>query len=145
VAVAGLRSWRWPTTWARAIETAGGSVGPITLADGAAVAGTLFGVLAGVSWLARRDWFQPDGTPWQRIARVPIGAGGAGVILLFGWLAGDTLAGVFATFVIFVTCAVAGAWLTAGAPEAFIRLGLATRNRGPSTSHFQGALSAGHF
>jgi membrane-associated phospholipid phosphatase len=145
VAVAGLRSWRWPATWARAIETAGGSVGQITLVDGAAVAGTLFCVLAGVSWLARRGWFDPGGTPWRRIARVPIGAGGAGVILLCGWLAGDTSAGVFAIFVTFAGCAAAGAWLTAGAPEVFVLLGLATRDRAPSARHSQGTLSAGHF
>jgi membrane-associated phospholipid phosphatase len=139
VAVAGLRSWRWPATWARAIETAGGSVGQITLIDGAAVAGTLFGVLAGVSLLARRGWFEAGGTPWRRIARVPIGAFGTGVILLFGWLAGEMSAGVFAA------CALAGAWLIAGAPEVFILLGLATRNRRASTRHSREALSAGHF
>ena len=139
VAVAELRSWRWPVTWARAIESAGGSVGPITLVDGAAVTGTLCGVIAGASLLARRGWFEPGGTPWRRIARVPIGAGGVGVILLAGWLAGDTSAGIFAT------CAVAGGWLTAGAPEAFVRLGLATRDPKRSTRHSQDALPAGRF
>ena len=138
-AVSGLRSWRWPPAWARAIETAGGSVGPITLVDGAAVAGTVFGVLAGLSWLARRGWFEPGGTPWRRLGRVPIGAGGAGVILVGGWFAGDTSAGVF------VTCAVVGAWLTAGAPEAFVWLGLAVRGRAMPTEQSARALSARRF
>jgi membrane-associated phospholipid phosphatase len=138
-AVSGLRSWRWPTAWARAIEAAGGNIAPITLVDGVSVAGTLFGVLAGLSWLARRGWFEPGGTPWSRIARVPIGAGGAGVILLCGWPAAGTSAGAFAT------CAAAGAWLTAGAPEVFVRLGLAARSEKVPTGYSRGALSARHF
>jgi membrane-associated phospholipid phosphatase len=138
-AVAGLRSWRWPAAWARAIEAAGGSVGPITLVDGAGVAGALFGLLAGLSWLARRGWFEPGGPPWSRLARVPIGAGGAGVILLGGLLAGGTPAGAFAA------CAVAGAWLTAGAPEVFVRLGLAVRSPAAAIGHSRGALPAGRF
>jgi membrane-associated phospholipid phosphatase len=139
VAVHDLRSWRWPVAWARAIEAAGGAIGSITLVDGAAIAGALFGILAGLSWLARRGWFEPGGAPWRRIARVPIGAAGAGVILLGGWLAGGGPAGAF------VTCAAAGAWLTAGAPAVFVRLGLAVRTRSLPTGHRRGALPAQRF
>ncbi|HEU5159822.1 MAG TPA: phosphatase PAP2 family protein [Streptosporangiaceae bacterium] len=132
-AVSQLRSWRWPTSWAQAIEAAGGSVGPITLTDGAGVAGLLFGVLAGLSLLARRGWFEPHGTPWRRLARVPVGAGGAGMIALGGWLIVGSTAGASGTpaaIAVFACAAGAGAWLAGGAPEAFVGLGLATRRRG---------------
>jgi membrane-associated phospholipid phosphatase len=122
LAVRALRGWRMPGAWAWAIEAAGGAVAPVTLAGGAAVTGTLFGVLAGVSWLAHRGWFEAGGPPWRRAARVPVGGAGAGVILLCGWIAGGGPVGGFAT------CAAAGAWMAGGAPEAFVRLGLATRS-----------------
>jgi membrane-associated phospholipid phosphatase len=135
LAVWDLRGRQLPGSWARAIEAAGVGSSLMTLTDGATVTGMLFGVLAGVSWLAHRGWFEPGGPPWRRIARLPVGATGVAVILLCGGLAGDAPA------VVFVTQAAAGAWLTGGAPEAFVRLGLAARPRGdiPHT----GELAAG--
>jgi hypothetical protein len=122
VAVAELRHWRPPAAWAHAIAAAGGVVGPVTLTDGATIAGILFGVLAGVSLLAYRGWFAPGGTFWRRAARVPVGMAGAGAILGAGWLAGETAVAVF------LVHGVLGMWMTAGAPEAFVRLGLARRS-----------------
>jgi hypothetical protein len=47
---------------------------------------------------------------------------GAGAILGAGWLAGETAVAVF------LVHGVLGMWMTAGAPEAFVRLGLARRS-----------------
>jgi hypothetical protein len=121
VAVVDLADWRMPVAWARAIESAGGDAGPVTPIDGVVVTGTLFGVLAGASWLAHRGWFDASGTLWRRLVRLPAGMSGAGVIWFLGSLAGD------AVIAVFVTHALLTLWVTAGAPEVFVRLGLAER------------------
>jgi hypothetical protein len=123
LAVADLEGWRMPAAWARAIETAGGTTGPVMIKDGATVSGILCGTLAGLSWLARRGWFDAGGALWRRAVRVLVGMAGVGVIWPAGFLAGD------ATPTIFVTHILLGVWLTAGAPEVFVRLGLAGRTR----------------
>ncbi|HEX6468018.1 MAG TPA: phosphatase PAP2 family protein [Streptosporangiaceae bacterium] len=121
LAVWNLGDRRLPDAWARAIAAAGGVPEPVRLGDGAAIAGLLFGVLAGLSWLAAHGWFEAGGTLWRRAARVPVGAAGAGLLLLAGWPAGGHVA------VAFVTHALVGAWMAGGAPETFVRLGLAAR------------------
>ncbi|NKZ06182.1 phosphatase PAP2 family protein [Actinomadura latina] len=113
-----LENWQWPQAWADAIKSAGGEIEPITLTDSARASGGLFGALAGLSVLAERGWFDPGGRPWRRIARVPVGLAGAAVIYVFD---GTGLIQAFA-----VQAALA-LWVTAGAPESFVRLRLATR------------------
>jgi hypothetical protein len=121
VAVMDLADWRMPIAWARAIKAAGGDAGPVTPADGVVVTGTLFGVLTGASWLAHRGWFDATGTFWRRLARLPAGMAGVGVIWFLGSLADD------AVIAVFVTYALLALWVTAGAPEVFVRLRLAER------------------
>lgn len=121
VAVSDLHGWHMPAAWAHAVEAVGGTVRPVTLTEGATTAGLLFGVLAGVSLLAHRGWFAAAGTFWRRAARVPVGMAGAGVILGAGWAAGQ------AAVTVFVVHGALGVWMAAGAPEAFVRLGLADR------------------
>jgi hypothetical protein len=137
LAVSDLADWRMPEAWALAIEAAGGTFGPVTMKDGATVSGILCGTLAGLSWLARRGWFDAGGALWRRAVRVPVGMAGVGVIWPAGFLAGD------ATPTIFVTHILLGAWMTAGAPELFVRLGLASRAR-PEVSRVDEAAGKGH-
>jgi hypothetical protein len=116
-----LHGWRMPSPWAAAIVKAGGTVQPVTMRSGAMGAGTLFGGVAGVSWLAHRGWFEAGGALWPRLARLPVGLAGAGVILLAEKPAGHSVAALF------VGSAVLGLWTAAGAPETFVRMGLADR------------------
>ncbi|GAA2407143.1 hypothetical protein GCM10010191_14270 [Actinomadura vinacea] len=120
-AVEALDGWRWPATWAREIVQAGGRVEPITLSEGAAAAGGLFGLLAGLSYAASRIGYDPAGEVWRRLARIPVGAAGALAIYTLGLFLGTRPAQAFAVQ------ALLGLWATAGAPEAFVRLGLARR------------------
>ncbi|NDU73531.1 phosphatase PAP2 family protein [Actinomadura sp. DSM 109109] len=113
-----LRDWQWPQAWAQAMRAAGGVAEPITLTDSAQATGSLCGLLMGLSVAAWRGWFEPGGKPWQRLARLPVGLAGAAVIALF---AGTHVVQAF------VVQAVLVLWVTAGAPETFVRLRLAVR------------------
>jgi membrane-associated phospholipid phosphatase len=121
LAVEDLDGWRMPDAWVRAIEAAGGAGGPVSTEESTIVSGILCGVLAGLSLLARRGWFDAGGPLWRRALRVPVGMAGVGVIWPAGYFAGD------ATVTIFVTHTLLGVWMTAGASEVFVRLGLADR------------------
>jgi membrane-associated phospholipid phosphatase len=121
LAVGELHGWRMPDAWKLAVEAAGGTVQPLSLWEGAAAAGLLFGGLSGISWLAHRGWFDPGGALWRRVARLPVGLAGAAVIWSAGHFAGRAVP------VIFVTDALLGLWMTVGAPETFLRMGLAVR------------------
>ncbi|MGI8333970.1 phosphatase PAP2 family protein [Actinomadura scrupuli] len=121
LAVGELRGWRIPDAWTRAIGATGGAVKLLSLREGAAAAGVLFGGLSGVSWLAHRGWFDAGGALRLRLARLPVGLAGAAVLWWAGLLAGRAVP------VIFVANAVLGLWVAAGAPELFVRTGLAGR------------------
>ena len=120
-AVEALEDWRWPTAWARAIAEAGGQVEPITMSGGAAAAGGLFGLLAGLSYAGARIGYDAGGELWRRLARVPVGAAGVLAVYTLGLFTGTRPVQAF------VVQALLAAWAVAGAPEAFVRLGLARR------------------
>ncbi|MFB4307812.1 phosphatase PAP2 family protein [Actinomadura sp. GTD37] len=117
-----LEDWQWPQAWADAVTAAGGRLEPVSLTDSARASGGLFGALAGLSVLASRGWFDPGGSPWRRLARLPLGfAGAAAIAALDRLFAGANPVEAFAAQ------AVLALWVTAGAPESFVRLRLAGR------------------
>jgi hypothetical protein len=120
-ALRSLDGWRWPEVWSEAIIAAGGGVKPLSLTDASAGAGGLFGILAGLSVLGWRGWLDAGGAVWRRLARIPVGGLGAFVIYGVGLFLGDQPVQSF------LVQAVLGLWATCGAPEAFVRLGLAGR------------------
>ncbi|MFG2086200.1 phosphatase PAP2 family protein [Spirillospora sp. NPDC048824] len=113
-----LQDWQWPSAWVRAIRAAGGDIDPVDLVEAARATGGFCGVLAGISLLAARGWFDPGGKLWQRLARLPVGLLGTAVVSAFAG------ANVVQSFIV---QAVLGLWVTAGAPEVFVRLRLAGR------------------
>jgi hypothetical protein len=121
-----LHAWHMPATWARAVELGGGSVRPVTLGKAAAAAGTLFGVLAGLSWLAWWGWFDATGSLVRRLVRIPVGLSGAAAIWVVGLFAGNRVVVVFVVYTLLTL------WAMAGAPVLFVRLGLARREHGPA-------------
>ncbi|NEA23535.1 phosphatase PAP2 family protein [Actinomadura bangladeshensis] len=117
-----LEDWQWPQAWADAVRAAGGHTPPVTLTDSAQASGALCGALAGLSLLAARGWFDPGGHAWQRLARLPVGLAGTAAIAALDLLPdGTNLAQAFAVQTLLAL------WVTAGAPEAFVRLRLAAR------------------
>ncbi|WP_165975690.1 phosphatase PAP2 family protein [Actinomadura rubrisoli] len=132
-AVHSLSGWQWPDAWARAITAAGGRTRAITLNEVSAATGGLFGVLAGTSVLAARGWFDAQGEPWQRLARLPVGVLGALALYALGSYLGTH------PIQVFIAQALIGLWVTAGAPEAFMWLRLAGRPTRPITRAGDGA------
>ncbi|WP_067463036.1 phosphatase PAP2 family protein [Actinomadura macra] len=126
-AVHSLQGWQWPDAWARAIQRSGGSTRPITLNEVAAACGGLCGILAGVSLLSARGWFDPGGAPWRRLARLPVGVLGAVILYGLAHYGGSHPVQAFAVQTL------AALWATVGAPEVFVRLGLARRPTRPIT------------
>ncbi|MEU6750647.1 phosphatase PAP2 family protein [Spirillospora sp. NPDC046719] len=127
LAVRSLHGWHWPAAWARAIVADGGHTRPITVNEAAAASGGLFGILAGMSIAAARGWFDAGGPLGRRLARLVVGAAGAGVISSLDLLPWARAAEAF------TVQALLALWATAGAPEAFVRLGLARRATPPLT------------
>ncbi|MBG6088335.1 phosphatase PAP2 family protein [Actinomadura viridis] len=124
-ALESMDGWRWPAAWVRAITAAGGSVDPVTLGEGAAAAGALSGLLAGLSVAARHVRYDPGGTVPRRLLRLPIGAAGALALYTLGLFLGTEPVPAFAAQVLL------GLWVAAGAPETFVRLRLADRTPRP--------------
>ncbi|SEF48918.1 PAP2 superfamily protein [Thermomonospora echinospora] len=124
-AVAPLRNWRMPPVWQEAIIRAGGHVDVhpdrLGMERAALAAGLLCGLLVGLSWLAHRGWFAAGGPPLARVSRVLVGVAGLAVINTVLLLPAPHVA------VLFLAQALTGLWITVGAPEAFVRLGLARR------------------
>ncbi|MEO5874169.1 MAG: phosphatase PAP2 family protein [Streptosporangiaceae bacterium] len=121
LAVDSQQGWRMPEAWVEAIRASGGRVPRPSLNNGAAGTGMLAGILAGLSVITSRGGFDAGG-PWgRRLARVPVGLGGFVFLYGAGVLFGSHPVPVFVVFLL------AGSWATAGAPEVFTGMGLATR------------------
>jgi membrane-associated phospholipid phosphatase len=119
-----------PELWQQNATAAGtSSLGPFSPEDVISTAGALFGLASGAAWLYGRGWFSTGGSAWKRLLRYPIGV--IGVILFWYVLGqllprGDTL---LAYSLRYLRYGLVGFWVAAGAPELFIRLRLAERER----------------
>jgi hypothetical protein len=99
----------------------------VSLQAGATSAGTIFGLFAGLVWLARQGGFQTKGLWWKLGLRYLLGVAGVLVIrygLKFIFPEGET---VLALFLRYLRYTLIGFWVTGGAPWTFIRLKLAEK------------------
>jgi membrane-associated phospholipid phosphatase len=116
-----ITSWQPPQDWAAYATNA------ISLQDMATSAGTLFGLLIGLVWLARQGGFNTKGRWWMLVLRYLLGV--AGVLLIryglkFIFPEGET---ALAYFLRYLRYTLIGFWVSAGAPWMFIRLKLAEK------------------
>ncbi|MBE1535225.1 phosphatase PAP2 family protein [Actinomadura algeriensis] len=119
-----IEDFRYPAEWRRAILRAGGDIEPLSLTQGAMITGALFGILAGLSIMARRGLPGPAGTVPRGLARLGAGIAGALPLLALNLpFGGPHPAQAFAVQ------ALVALWVVAGAPWTFGRLGLAARSR----------------
>jgi hypothetical protein len=123
LAVDSHNGWQIPEAWSEAIRASGGRVPEPSLDHGAAGTGMLAGLLVGLSVITSRGGFDVAGSWGRRLARIPVGLGGFGLLYVV-WLAFDAH-----PVLVFVLFLLAGAWASAGAPAAFVRMGLASRGR----------------
>ncbi|GAA4927923.1 hypothetical protein GCM10023224_03790 [Streptomonospora halophila] len=121
--------WSPPEEWT-------GSVPPgldhASLEYMAGVAGGLFGGVLGLSALAVRGWYSTAGSAVSRAARYVIGISGTVLILVAVDVAVPGAAGTAGLLREYLVFAVLGAWSALGAPELFLRMGLAERPAGAS-------------
>ncbi len=116
-----VTNWQPPQSWAVYASQAFSLEGVISSA------GIIFGLLAGLAWLAHRGGFQTKGVWWKLVLRFLLGIAGALIIrygLKFIFPEGET---VLAYFLRYLRYALIGFWVAAGAPWAFIRLKLSEK------------------
>jgi hypothetical protein len=117
-----LAGWQTPAEWA---AFAGRTV---SMERALVSSGMLFGLLAGTAWCHRQGGFTARGTWWQLLLRYLLGMAGL-LALRFGLRPilpeGETIPAFSLRFLSF---ALMGAWVTAGAPYLFRRLKLTEKS-----------------
>jgi membrane-associated phospholipid phosphatase len=123
-----LEGWTLPEVWALTASAAApdaAPINPLTLAAVFSGAGGFFGLAAGAILLSWGGGYSAMGPTFHRLLRMPIGLAGAGAVYYgLGLIMPDPghfLAPVFQ----YMLYASAGLWISAGAPFAFMKLGLA--------------------
>jgi hypothetical protein len=119
--------WLKVTHWQAPQEWAAFATQTISLQGASTSAGTLFGILAGLAWLASQGWFQTKGPWWKLVLRYLLGVVGVLIIrygLKFIFPDGEA---ALAYFFRYLRYALIGFWVTGGAPWTFIRLKLAEK------------------
>lgn len=118
-----LRNWQMPTAWATNILAHTGKVpNPLASSDALEGAGIVFGLAAGIVWLARVGGWSIRGSAGQRLARYALGM--AGLLLL--WFGGGKLFPEQASL-LYLRSVLIGLWVSAGAPALFLHLKMAER------------------
>jgi membrane-associated phospholipid phosphatase len=119
------RTFVLPAEWiANATRDGGLAPNPLSLDGVITAAATLFGLWAGLAWMAPRGGFEASGPLWKRAARYAVGL--IGVLVIYAGLkaifpSGDNaLAYTFR----YVRYTFLGLWVFAGAPWTFARLSL---------------------
>jgi membrane-associated phospholipid phosphatase len=115
-----VTNWQPPQDWAMFATQV------LSLQDVVTCAGTIFGMLAGLVWLAAQGGFQTSAPWWKLVLRYLLGV--AGVLIVYGlkyiFPAGETIP---AYFLRYLRYALIGFWVTGGAPWTFIRVKLAKK------------------
>jgi membrane-associated phospholipid phosphatase len=128
LARASLAGWQVPLSWMEnAVARTGEPINPLSLKNAVDVAGVLLGIGAGAAWMAQAEGFDTGGPVSKRLARYVLGLAG----LLAVWFGLRTLfpegESVTTYALRYGRSALVGAWVSAGAPALFLRLGLAER------------------
>lgn len=114
-----------PAEWiANATRNGGEAPNPLSMEGMVTTMGTLFGLLAGVAWLAPRGGFAASGPAWKLVLRYFVGL--IGVAVFYVGLKAvfpdgeDLIALVFR----YIRYTLVGAWVSAGAPWLFSKTNL---------------------
>jgi hypothetical protein len=119
------RNFIIPAEWiANATRGGGEAPNPFSMEGIITTMGTLFGLLAGVAWLAPRGGFQVSGPAWKRALRFVVGLVGVAVFyvgLKIVFPDGETIVALVFRYIRYT---LVGAWVSAGAPWVFSKLKL---------------------
>lgn len=125
LAIAASNDFALPPEWiANAARINKEDPTPLSLNGVLTSAGTLFGLLVGVAWMAPRGGWQASGPAWKRVVRYLVGL--VGVFLLWYGLGalfprGESLLPYVLRYLRY---ALLGLWVSAGAPQIFTKLKL---------------------
>jgi Membrane-associated phospholipid phosphatase len=124
LALASLGSWQLPPEWSSlAFAQTGVSIDPLFPVDTLVSAGLLFGSAAGAAISDEYIRYEADGRWSQKAGRYIVG-----IIILFTiWILlgpAATLPGITGDLLQYIRPALAGLWITCGAPALFQRIGL---------------------
>ncbi len=125
-----LGNWQPPQTWLDQAQIAapGSEIDPVNLEGAFTIAGTWFGMLAGVAWLYHlKGGFQATGTFTQRALRYMVGSVG---IIVFWSLLGHLLpdnADALSFGLRYLRYVIVGLWISAIAPMLFEQMGLTSQ------------------
>ena len=124
-----LTGYTFPAEWADNALRAGPIPAPASIEGFFSSAGTLFGFIAGLAWMAGRGGYQAEGPLGKRALRYVIGLIG---VLLF-WRGLDMVfpdAENFAGFFFrYLRYSLVGLWISAGAPYLFFHFKLAGKSK----------------
>ena len=121
-----LQSWRIPPEWQQnALANSGTPIDSLGTRTIVGVAGILVGVVAGLTWNARRGPAALGGALVVRLARLLWGLAGAAVLWFGLSLLGEVVQGSVAQSVRFARYALLALWVAGVAPSCFRSLGLA--------------------
>ena len=125
VSVGRLEGYTFPAEWRDNALRAGPLPAPVSIESFITSAGTLFGLAAGVAWLATRGEYQASGPMEKRALRFVVGL--IGVMILWRGLAlflpdnADLISYIFR----YLRYTLVGFWVSGGAPWLFFRFKLA--------------------
>ena len=125
VSVGRLDGYTFPAEWRDNALRAGSLPAPVSIEGFITSAGTLFGLAAGVAWLAARGGYQASGPVEKRALRFVVGL--IGVMILWRGLAlflpdnADLISYIFR----YLRYTLVGFWVSGGAPWLFFRFKLA--------------------
>jgi hypothetical protein len=127
VSVGRLDGYTFPEEWKDNALRAGELPAPVSIEGFITSAGTLFGLAAGVAWMATRGGYQASGPVAKRALRYVIGL--IGVVILWMGL-GEVFpdnADLISYLLRYVRYSLVGFWVSGGAPWLFFRFKLADK------------------
>lgn len=114
-----------PAEWvANATRNGGEAPNPLSMKGIVTPMGTLFGMLAGVAWLAPRGGCPAPGLAWKRALRYAVGVVGVAVFYLGLKIVFPDGEDVVALVFRYIRYTLVGAWVSAGAPWLFSKMNL---------------------
>jgi len=119
------RDFVLPEAWlTNAARIGDEEIAPLAMSGILTSAGTLFGLLAGVAWMASRGGWQATGPVWKRAARYVVGLLGV-LVIWYGLGLVFPRGESFIPLVLrFVRYTLLGLWVSAGAPLFYMKLKL---------------------
>lgn len=117
-------SWEVPGIWARtAFAATGNPISPLSTTNAFMIAGLFFGAGAGAILSNAYGTYRADGKLKQRATRYGMGV----IVLILFWTLYEAItpsAGYGAMLLNYICPAIAGVWITLGAPALFVKCGL---------------------